>query len=382
MEAAEDKGKASPSAAGAAPASPRAAAAVTLGCPARGLGAKTASLSCARKTPVAHRHSPASCAPSRVRAPSHLLGARAVGSSERRGGGGESSRSCCPRVEASGVRSDARLALSPDCARPSPPVLPSRPSPARPDARKGCPPCPASGSPAARGGKLRPGVGTCAELQAGAVAARAAAARGGRRARAIPDDGGEGRGWWRGGGRRRRRRSPQVALGRGGRARWRRRGGGGGRPAGPGGVSALRLELLRRRRRLAAADGDRGVRREGRRGRRRPDVRQLHQGGSVVALGQRRSLAGERLEDAVGAALLVDFGDAGPLLRRLHLLLHPAPRGWFPVARPLPAGRRAPRVPPPPARRLCPSARVWEGVCLCLGRRRRRRHCRLSPRLA
>lgn len=36
--------------------------------------------------------------------------------------------------------------------------------------------------------KLRPRVGTCAELQAGAVTAHAAAARGGRRARAVPDD--------------------------------------------------------------------------------------------------------------------------------------------------------------------------------------------------
>lgn len=43
-----------------------------------------------------------------------------------------------------------------------------------------------------RDGKLLPRVGTCAELQAGAVAARAVAARGGcRRARAVPDDGGE-----------------------------------------------------------------------------------------------------------------------------------------------------------------------------------------------
>lgn len=233
--------------------------------------------------------------------------------------------------------------------------------------------------PAVAGRKVVPRVGTCAELQAGAVATRAAGACGRRRAWAIPDDGGE-RGRRRGGGGRGRRlrRSPQVALGCGGRAGRRRRRSGGGGPAGPGGVGALRLELLRRR--LAAADGDGGVRREGRRGRRgRPHVRQLHQGGSLVALGQRRSLAGERLEDAVGAALLVDFGDAGPLLCRLHLLLHPAPRGRSPGARPLPAGRRAPRVPPPPARRLCPGARVWEGVCLCRGCRRRRR---LSLRLA
>lgn len=123
-ETAEDKGKASPSAARAAPASPGAAVAVTLGCLARGLGAKPASLTPTRKTPAADRHSPASWAPSRNRARSHLLGgARAVGSSARGGGGGgESSRSCCPRVEASGVRSDARLSLGPDCTRPSPPL--------------------------------------------------------------------------------------------------------------------------------------------------------------------------------------------------------------------------------------------------------------------
>lgn len=167
-----------------------------------------------------------------------------------------------------------------------------------------------------------------------------------------------------------------MSLRRGGR---RRRRGGGGRPARPGGVGALRLELLlRRRRRLAAADGDRGVRREGRRG--RPDVRQLHKGGSLVAFGQRGSLAGERLKDAVRAALLlVDFGDAGPLLRRLPLL-HATPRGRSPAARPLPAGLWALQEPPPSARRLCPCVREWEGVCLCLGRRRR--HCRLSLRLA
>lgn len=223
------------------------------------------------------------------------------------------------------------------------------------------------------------GVGTCTELQADAVATRAAAARAAGRARAVPDDGGEGRRRRGGGGRgrRRRRRSPRVAGGRGGRAGRRRRrgGGGGGGPACPGRVGRLRRE--RRRRRLAAADGHGGERREGRRRRRRqrgrPRGRQLQQRGSVVALGQRRPPAGERLEDAVGAALLVDAGRAGPLLRRLHLGLHAEPEA-------LPAPRAAPGVARPPGRPIYPGARRREGVCLRRGGRRRCR--RLSPSLA
>lgn len=304
--------------------------------------------------------------------------ARAVGSPGRGSAAGkEASRSC--------VRAGGRTARSPGCApgaAPPPPSgapLPQRPrfAPPAPGEWRGGVPCPHR-PPRSRGGKqsCAPTL-TCAELQAGAVATRVAAARGGCRAGAVPDDGGEGRRRGGGGGRGRRRRSPQVALGRGGRAGRRRRRGGGGGPAGPGGVGALGRERRRRRLgRLAAADGARGEGREGRRG--RPHVRQLHQGGSLVALGQSRSLARERLEDAVGAALLVDFGDAGPLLRCLHLLLHAAPRGRSRFARPLPARRPAPWVPPPAARRLCPCARVWAGVWLCRGRR----HRRLSPRLA
>ncbi|CAO2639769.1 hypothetical protein LEMLEM_LOCUS25053, partial [Lemmus lemmus] len=94
---------------------------------------------------------------------------------------------------------------------------------------------------------------------------------------------------------------------------------------------------------------------------------------SVVALGQRRPPAGERLEDAVGAALLVDAGRAGPLLRRLHLGLHAEPEA-------LPAPRAAPGVARPPGRPLYPGARRREGVCLSRGGRRRCR--RLSPSLA
>lgn len=129
----------------------------------------------------------------------HLLGAARAPSEARDAAAGAAGKrqKLPPRVEASGVRSDVRILPQP-CARPLPtPALPSRPS--RWAQR-------AAGSPRSLGfsfpgphpsprtwrdGKLRPRVGTCAELQTGAVAARAAAARGGRRARPVPDDGGE-----------------------------------------------------------------------------------------------------------------------------------------------------------------------------------------------
>lgn len=150
-----------------------------------------------RGSRAADRHRPASWEPRRIPARSHLLGgARAVGSSAR--GGAESSRSCRRCAEASGLRSDAPTLSQPGLRSPGS----RRAPPAGPGARETasampsfwCPGPHPSPRPGGKESCAQELVGTCTELQAGAVAARAAAARGGRRARAIPDDGGEGRG--------------------------------------------------------------------------------------------------------------------------------------------------------------------------------------------
>lgn len=141
-----------------------------------------------RATPAAGRYRRAFGRGAAAERRRHLLGpTRAVGSSGRGGGAEESSRSCSPRAEASACAWTPRLSSGGVCA-PSPPL---RPGPTR--GRASAAPslsCPGSHpSPSTRLlGKLRPRVGTCTELQAGAVAARAAG-RGGP----VPDDGGEGR---------------------------------------------------------------------------------------------------------------------------------------------------------------------------------------------